>query len=229
MYLDLASLHHEIRYLPLGSLAKLVNTKTRLEMLGAIQMLFIGRGSSGNIAIRASEASAIAEDGLCIFSSSLCEVSALPYRACQIHVVPGKISWNDNLYNSISDYKVYPGLEDEAPSSKWQSAGAYTITNYDSLSDSCSKGLNATLLVDEGPPWSQTIYTSWSISCSEGFYRIGPRTIVHNLCNSWSGASCHSRMCASLNGFRSTLVKGEGLIRCDQLGVDEDEYIQDPI
>lgn len=65
------------------------------------------------------------------------------------------------------------------------------------------------MVVEETSLYNQKIAAPWRISCTEGFFHIGPKSIANALTNGYVGRNCHGRNCKSLNGFRSVLVKGE--------------------
>jgi len=195
-------------------------------ILGNAQILFTGRADEdfreqGMIGVSAS-----AVHGLCIYSNSLCEIAINPERACSVYVVPGQIQWNGYLYSQVRDAKGH-GLQVQNDS-KWPSLSTSVITVYDNLNDSSTRDLESALVIEEEYPHSQSLVAKWRISSSKGFWLLGPQLINTALSDAYCGKTCQPRGCGSLNGFKSTLVEGEGLINSDQIGVDSQSPMYGP-
>ena len=181
-----------------------------------IREVFTGRGNSRDR--DQYNPSATAADGICIYSVSLCEVTASPERICMIYVAPGRIQWNDYLYSQIEDreeYSLHPIARWR--DNRWRSGDASSLTNYDELTDSTSDNLDTALVIEENSPYGQrNIVARWRISCSKGFFLITPHRIVTSVSWAFVGKICDGRNCGSLNGLRSILVQGEGVLGEDQ-------------
>lgn len=141
-----------------------------------IQKLFTGRGVSDVQSAGLRNISAVAIDGLCIYSNTLCEVSANLERACFLYVVPGRIQWNDYLYAEVRDSKGF--WRDVQDDSKWPSTRASVITTYDNLSDSSTHDLEAALVIEEASPHDHSITASWRVSSSKGFFALVRNTSI---------------------------------------------------
>jgi hypothetical protein len=138
--------------------------------------LFTGRTHSS---LTVSENSAISSEGICIYLKSLCEISSSPECLCSLWMIPGKIAWNGHLYNSVVDKDST--LEDRPEDLPWKNAGESTITDYDILTDYCSKNLKEILVIEETYDLYGKILAKWQISSSNGFVFVGPQLIANKM------------------------------------------------
>jgi hypothetical protein len=171
--------------------------------------------------------SAFSAEGICVYSNSLCEMSLDPERACSMYVVPGRIQWNDYLYDEIWDSN--DGHTKTVEDQKWESNVSGTVTAYDDLKDSSTPNIQVKLFIEEHLSQTRRISSKWLVSSSKGSWSLGPRDMNLSLAKAYCGKVCGTLGCNSLNGFRCILVEGEGGIRSEQICTDDGTPVHDPI
>ncbi|ENH62286.1 hypothetical protein FOC1_g10015254 [Fusarium oxysporum f. sp. cubense race 1] len=175
------------------------------------QMLFSGQ-QQVRVLGRESIA-ATSHSGLCFCLNTLMEITSDPQRACVVTVVPGKIEWNNFMYNMVSDH--ISGVTGTLEVTGYDAFSMTSVTKYDDLADSSSPGLNAELIIEEVFPESTSLSAIYRVSTAvfpSRHFPIGPSAIWHKLGDAYTAASCEGKTCDSLNGYQSILVKGEGLL-----------------
>ncbi|KAK2673918.1 hypothetical protein RAB80_011461 [Fusarium oxysporum f. sp. vasinfectum] len=175
------------------------------------QMLFSGQ-QQVRVLGRESIA-ATSHSGLCFCLNTLMEITSDPQRACVVTVVPGKIEWNNFMYNMVSDH--ISGVTGTLEVTGYDAVSMTSVTKYDDLADSSSPGLNAELIIEEVFPESTSLSAIYRVSTAvfpSRHFPIGPSAIWHKLGDAYTAASCEGKTCDSLNGYQSILVKGEGLL-----------------
>ena len=178
--------------------------------------LYIGRRVRDRQVAGMPDTSAVAVDGLCFFSSCLPKITTDANRAFSVYIVPGRIQWNDHMYSFVEDtsdmFESYEGRPYSATSAR-------KISQYDGLGDSSLSDLEAKLAVSEVAWNSSSLVATWLVASqkSAGFFIIGPRDISQKICLAHTAGRCdesHDTSTKSMNGFRSLVVEGEGLV-CD--------------
>ncbi|PMD58819.1 uncharacterized protein K444DRAFT_530641, partial [Hyaloscypha bicolor E] len=74
-------------------------TRPTMPNLHTMGLLFNGRVDFDPLDFAQKHTCASAADGVCIYLNSVCEISSDPQRACLIHIVPGRIEWNNFSYH----------------------------------------------------------------------------------------------------------------------------------
>ncbi|CZR42758.1 uncharacterized protein FPRO_10061 [Fusarium proliferatum ET1] len=156
---------------------------------------------------------AVSHSGLCFYLNPVTEITSDPQRACLLTVVPGKIAWNNFMYDMVYDQN--PEKTSTGKSSGYDALSMTAITTYDDLADSSSHGLDAELIIEEVFPESARLSAIYRVS-TPAFpgrrFSVGAAEIWEWLNYAFTAASCEGKTCESLNGFQSLLVEGEGYL-----------------
>ncbi|KAF5538900.1 hypothetical protein FPHYL_12413 [Fusarium phyllophilum] len=160
--------------------------------LALAQMLFAGREydrdpSDGSVV-------AASHSGLCFCLNTLTEITSDPQRACVVTVVPGKIEWNNFMYNMVCDQEQ--GAAFPAAQAGHNALSMTTITTYDDLADSSTPGLNVELTIEEVFPEItrlSAIYRVSSTSFPGQNFSIGAAEIWERLNSAFTAASCEGK------------------------------------
>jgi hypothetical protein len=178
-----------------------------------MEILFTGRGDSdrhNNMSM--GDPVANTRNGLCFCLNTLTEITSDPQRACLVMVMPGKIEWNDFIYDRVQDLEIVLQTTHGGP---YSAVSATVINQYDDLADSSSADLKAELIVNETTAQRRVFDTTYRITTPEfpgKCFLVGPRMIWEKLNDAFTAATCQKGWCRSINGFQSILVKGEGLL-----------------
>ncbi|KAF5602653.1 hypothetical protein FPCIR_1773 [Fusarium pseudocircinatum] len=182
-----------------------------VPILDLAQTLFAGRGHDK--APDHDIVTAVSHSGLCSYRNTLTEITSDPQRACVVTVVPGRIAWNDFIYDMVRD------LEPESPTlvrgPGYDAVSMTNVTKYDDLADSSTPGLGAKLDIEEVFPEGNSLSVMYRVSTTAfpgRHFSIGASEIWQKLNSAFTAASCDGKTCGSINGFQSILVKGEGLL-----------------
>ncbi|KAM0214094.1 hypothetical protein ACHAQI_003714 [Fusarium lateritium] len=186
------------------------------DSLTWMQVLFTGRGDSDRHNRRyntSTDDSVVAtRNGLCFCLNTLTEITCDPQRACVILVMPGKIEWNDFIYDQVWDIGTDLQIDRGGP---YSAVSATVIDQYDDLADSSSADLKSELIVEETTALKGVLDVTYRITTPDfpgKCFLVGPRMIWDKLNEAFTAASCQGRICRSLNGFQSILMKGEGFL-----------------
>ncbi|KAJ3532169.1 hypothetical protein NM208_g8559 [Fusarium decemcellulare] len=189
----------------------------RLSILGVIRSLFTGRGDAQSERKKdIHNPSAVSSDGLCFYLNTLTDVTADPERGCLVTIVPGRIEWNHFLYDCVQD--LVDRFEPEPDDRRYNSVSARGTDQYDDLVDSSSPDLKAELVVDEAATVKRVLRANYRITSPTfpgQYFMVGARQVWYRLNDAFTAATCQGKTCRSLNGFRSILVEGEGLLGPD--------------
>ncbi|KAM0426049.1 hypothetical protein ACHAPT_008680 [Fusarium lateritium] len=184
------------------------------SILGVIRSLFTGRrDGQSERAKDIHNPSATSSDGLCFYLNTLTDVTADPERACLVTIVPGRIEWNHFLFDYVQD--LVDRFDLELEDRRYDSTSARGIAQYDNLVDSSSPDLKAELVVDEAATVKRVLLAKYRVTTPRfpgQYFMVGPRQVWYRLNDAFTAATCQGRICRSLDGFRSILVEGEGLI-----------------
>jgi hypothetical protein len=115
-----------------------------------------GRASSNNNIIATSHS------GLCFYLNTLTKISSNPQRACLVTIVPGKIEWDNHVYDIVHDQEIE--LTSTPKTTGYDATSMATVTNYDTLSDSSTPGLITELIVEEVLPESTSFSAIYQVS-----------------------------------------------------------------
>jgi hypothetical protein len=166
----------------------------------------------------ALNACAIAAHGLCVYTSTLTEISIDPERILPVKVVPGRIQWKNHTYDDIQD--PYSGYGRGIRGSPYAAKSATLVSKYDHLEGYVSPKLEADLRVGEMVD-SRSVTASWHIRnlSTPGHFEIGPKYIAGQISRAHPAARCDksSHRETSLDGFRTLLITGEGTVNSDHL------------
>ncbi|KAF4496079.1 hypothetical protein FAGAP_7770 [Fusarium agapanthi] len=179
--------------------------------LAMAQILFTGRQHERDL--DGHSVVAVSHSGLCFCLNTLTEITSDPQRACLVTVVPGRIAWNNFMYNIVYDQEPEPN-----PTGKetgYNALAMTTTTTYDDLADSSTPGLNVELIIEEIFPENTSLSAIYRVSPAASpfpHFSIGAAEIWQKLNFAFTTASCEDKTCGSLNGFQSLLVEGEGLL-----------------
>ena len=199
---------------------------TDLHTMG---LLFNGRVDFDPLDFAQKHTCASAADGVCIYLNSVCEISSDPQRACLIHIVPGRIEWNNFSYHRVVGSIKGPYRHESSAMTRWPCTGATSITTYDKLKDTSSQNLEACLIVVEESISTNTILAKWRISSPSGFWVLDPAEIHLRLQAAFCGKICDDKGCGSLKGLKSTLVEGDGFLNGEALGIDGTSFMYGPL
>ena len=218
------------RELPFDPVISL-STRRDLQFYDTIdqaQILFTGRSDKDGI--HDTKYSAIASDGLCIYSKNLCEIPSECDSAYLAYVVPGRIEWNGTLHDQVQEAvrsgRRYPSQV--ATGSVWYNDNASEITTYDNLNDSTSPDLEATLIIEEQLNHGRSLGTKWRISSSKGFCFLSSRLESYLPEKAYCKKICPREGCGSLNGYKSILLEGDGFINYDKVCKNDGSPIYGP-
>ncbi|KAF5610863.1 hypothetical protein F25303_14519 [Fusarium sp. NRRL 25303] len=193
----------------------LLQSWPRPSIMTLVEILFTGRGDRHMAwSKRINSPAAACCNGLCFYLNTLTEVTSDPERACLVNVIPGRIEWNKSTYDYVQD--IIDEQEKGTEEYVYQSTGAEIITQYDGLMDSSSPDLKAELIVEEAATVNRGLLANYRITTQKFPSRqflLGPRMVWYRLNDAFTAATCQGRICKSLDGFRSILVWGEGIIR----------------
>ncbi|KAF5652418.1 hypothetical protein F25303_3295 [Fusarium sp. NRRL 25303] len=156
------------------------------------QILFAGRQhgrGSGNDSVVA-----VSHSGLCFCLNTLMEITSDPQKACVVTIVPGKIEWNNFIYNVVYDQEHEIGFQ--AEKTGYDALSMTTLTKYDDLVDSSTAGLNVELIIEEVFPENSTISAIYRVSTAQFAARhflIGAAEIWQSLSFAFTAASCEGK------------------------------------
>ncbi|KAJ9421169.1 amino acid permease-domain-containing protein [Fusarium oxysporum] len=173
------------------------------------QMLFAGRQRDRD----SDRVVAASHSGLCFCLNTLTEITSDSQRACVVTVVPGKIEWNNFMYDMVRDQALEKWSDPKGAG--YDAVSMTTVTEYDDLTDSSTPGLTAELIIQELFPESTSLSVIYRVSAAAfpgRQFTLGAYEIWQKLNNAFTAASCEGKTCDSLNGFQSILVQGEGLL-----------------
>ncbi|RGP76716.1 hypothetical protein FLONG3_5156 [Fusarium longipes] len=190
------------------------------------QVLFTGRESifakqhepsTGMGVASIGGAVAVSHHGLCFCLDTLTRITSDPEQACRVTVVPGRIEWNGFVYDSVRDRALHLGQEgrDEVP---YEAASITDISLYEDLVDSSSADLKAELVVEETITETKGLHATYRVKTpvhQNHYFAVGPSEVWRQLNKAFTASSCFGKACKSLNGVRSRLVTGEGLLPPD--------------
>ncbi|KAM0185589.1 hypothetical protein ACHAPI_012095 [Fusarium lateritium] len=182
------------------------------DSLTWMQILFTGRGDGDRYSTSTDDSVVATRNGLCFCLNTLTEITCDPQRACVILVMPGKIEWNTSIYDHVRDIGSHLQIDRGGP---YSAVSAAVINQYDDLADSSSTDLISELIVEETTALKRVLDVTYRITTPDfpgKCFLVGPRMIWDRLNEAFTAASCQGRICRSLNGFQSILVKGEGLL-----------------
>lgn len=184
------------------------------NILAVMRSLFTGRGDANSERKKdINNPSATSSDGLCLYLNTLTETTTNPERACLVTIVPGRIEWNQFTFDSVQD--LVDRFEIEPEDRRYDSTSATAITQYDGLVDTSSPDLRSELVVEETSTMKRSLRANYRITSPSfpgKYFMVGARQIWYRLNDAFSAATCRGKTCRSLDGFRSILVEGEGLI-----------------
>lgn len=175
------------------------------------QMLFAGRQHDRDIGI--VDPVATSHSGLCFCLNTLTDITSDPQRACVVRVVPGRIQWNNSLYDIMSDQILKQ--EDTSERTGYDAVSMKVVTKYDDLDYASTPGLNAELIIEENIWATTSISATYRLSAAAfpgRYFSVGASHIWHELNGAFTAATCEGKVCESLNGFQTTLVQGDGLL-----------------
>ncbi|KAF5709785.1 hypothetical protein FGLOB1_5771 [Fusarium globosum] len=156
---------------------------------------------------------AVSHSGLCFVLNTLTKITSDPQRACVVTAVPGRIEWNNFMYDMVRDQGF--DMANTPEKAGYDAISMSTVTKYDDLADSSTPGLNAELLIEEILRENTSLHASYRISTAAfpgRHFSLGASDIWHKLNSAATSANCQGKTCGSLNGFEWTLVQGDGLL-----------------
>lgn len=184
------------------------------SLLAVKRCVFTGRGDTQSERRRdISNPSATSSDGLCLYLNTLTDVTADPEKACLVGIVPGRIEWNYFTFDSVLD--LVDRFEVDPEDCRYNSISAIATNKYDDLVDSSSPDLRSELVIEEASTMKLSLRANYRITTPKfpgKYFMVGARQIWYRLNDAFSAATCQGKKCRSLDGFRSILVEGEGLL-----------------
>ena len=145
--------------------------------------------------------SAVAKHGICAYEDCLESMTMRPELLRRIHIIPGHISWNNRVYDSVSEHEflVIPSFE----AATLKAAGSPTEMQLDSIG---KEKLGMTAMVEESIEPSQLNFY-YKISTSKGQTLISPIAISRLVLQRSGLVNCtreHSGDCTGLNAYHVT-------------------------
>ena len=190
----------------------------KISILQLSHIIFTGREHSYlklHSHAQNSHTAAISHYGLCFSLDTLMRTTSDPEEACRVTMIPGRIEWNGLMFDSIRDSDP-GGWEEGIRQNPYHASSPLTdITTYDNLEDSSSPNLQAELVVIQAATETRSLRVAYRISTPKfpgHHFAVGPAMTWSPLNRAYTASSCHGKVCKSLNGFRSSLVQGEGLL-----------------
>ncbi|KAI1171886.1 hypothetical protein F4777DRAFT_27836 [Nemania sp. FL0916] len=156
-----------------------------------------------------SRTSAMSAGGLCFYLNTLCNPTGPPDEASLLHVVPGRIHFNNFTYETIEDDR---NALDQRGGFYVQSARA--ISSYKDVVASSTEGLDFTFNVAETATNSKILYSNYQISQKnrQGIIKFGIRELYTEICNAYSADDCQGKTCQTPDGIESIWTDGAGYI-----------------
>ena len=174
---------------------------------------------------------AVASDGLCFFRNMLVELSTGADRCKAVHVVPGRIEWESNLYAEIRDLRT-KGPTDRQEEYSSMIGNIMPSASSSALRDSASLALQCELLVEEyaepGEVNTDFLAVAYSFTRDDGrkFFQ-GPSFLSDRVGRCVSAQDCKGKLCGPIPHFDIICVSGEGkLITSKELpGTEEVPFV----
>ncbi|KAF5557713.1 hypothetical protein FNAPI_5306 [Fusarium napiforme] len=189
----------------------LMGSKQGSSSLTMAQTLFAGRQNERDMSSGFPVASS--HSGLCFCLNTLMETTSDPQAACIVVVVPGRIQWNNSMYETVSDQSLH-GV-DAVEQTGYDAISMTTVLKYDDLNYSSSPGLSAQLVITEDIRAPTSLFAAYRLSTPAypgRSFSVGAAYVWRQLNRAFTAATCEGKMCESPNGFQSTLVRGDGLL-----------------
>ena len=170
------------------------------------------------------EASALATGGICFYYDILIGLSADQNQCRLIHLVPGRIEWQDHLFNRIYDTPHTPhGLRQlKLRGTEYRATlgTACLATSIPHLQESTSPDLKAELLIEddeERESYTKTLLASYRFTTSQGWFCFTPFAMTNMISNAVTAKDCRGRTCGPLPSFNICPTFGEGFINANDI------------
>ena len=186
----------------------LLTGRNRDPLLGA-EVLLSGR----QIFTPSTGQSALTSSGLCFYLDTLVSISADLEQCNLVHVVPGRIEWNGNLYEDVHDTPIEP-YSPLGPQYYAIPGQIETLASGPNAEDTISLDLTCDLVVQESIKRyrDKSIMAAYRMATSGGRIMVPPHRVAAKLPRSLSAPDCRGRQCAEGGSFEVFSVKGEGLM-----------------
>ena len=170
--------------------------------------LFEGREN----AQESAKVSAVAVGGLCLYYDILVEFSATQDRCRLVHVIPGRVEWQGNLFNRVNDLPREP-LKLRGPQYQAALGAACSATSIPNLESSTSPDIRYELLIEDNEEsHAKSLLASYRFSTDQGRFRFGPYNIMYSISTATTAKDCRGRSCGPLPAFDIRPVLGEGVV-----------------
>ena len=157
--------------------------------------------------------SATACNGCCFFMNMLVDVSVSADRVKMLHIAPGCIEWNGNLFNDVTDIQ----LEREDPSTlQYEAAPGKVISSLtcSSLPESSTPNLKCDLIIQESVEgYHKVLNAAYRVMRPDGRrFMLGPSDLISRIAKATTAKNCKGRECGPIPPFDVLPVSGEGII-----------------
>ncbi|KAI8952690.1 hypothetical protein F4801DRAFT_539975 [Xylaria longipes] len=170
---------------------------------------------------RGTRSAAVSANGLCLYINTLCNPIGSPDEATLMHVVPGRIHFNDFTYEHIidNDDEINKSEYEHTQETEFFCRSASPVDSYDNVTMSLSEGLKSELNIVETVDNSRVIKASYHISqkIGKGIVKLGPRQLFNDICYAYTASDCRGKECQSPNGVRSIWADGDGYLTNDSI------------
>ena len=188
------------------------------NVLESAKALFTGRERRRGMGVATSRStltsnSAVASNGLCFFYHLLVDVSANQDQCAALHVIPGRIEWDGNVYGEVT---ALPEEERDASKPQYQASIGRIMpsTACAELQPSASPDLAYNMLLEESVDSGlKALGLAYRCERPDGRrFILGPAHLTSELCAAISGKDCGGGTCGPVPRFDVLPVSGEGVV-----------------
>ena len=167
------------------------------------------------------DASALATGGICFYYNILNGLSADQNQCRLIHLVPGRIKWQNHLFNRIYDTPHdHRQLRLQDTEYRATLGTACPATSIPHLQESTSPDLKAELLIEddeERENYTKTLLASYRFTTSQGRFCFTPFAMTNIISKAVTAKDCRDRTCGPLPSFNICPALGEGFINANDI------------
>ncbi|KAF2972287.1 hypothetical protein GQX73_g1342 [Xylaria multiplex] len=169
--------------------------------------------------IKSTRSSAVSANGLCFYMNTLCNPTGSPGEATLVHIVPGRVQFNDFTYEHIvdDDDEINKSEYDGTQETEFFCRSVSIVDEYDTVAASSSEGLESQLNIVETADNSRVIKASYHIfqKVGKGTVKLGPRQLFNDLCYAYTASDCRGKQCQPPTGVRSVWANEDGYLTTD--------------
>ncbi|KAJ2988929.1 hypothetical protein NUW58_g3725 [Xylaria curta] len=166
--------------------------------------------------MKSTRSSAVSGNGLCFYMNTLCNPTGPPDEATLMHIVPGRIHFNDFTYQYIidDDDEINKSDYEGTQETEFFCRSVSMVDSYDTMAASSSEGLESGLNIVETMDNSRVIKASYHISqkVGKGIVKLGPRQLFNEFCHAYTASDCRGKQCQSPSGVRSIWANEDGYL-----------------